>query len=196
MRRLAVLGILGMLVVAVSFAVDVDPARRSVPKRFTDPPGKRFSLFSGDPERIQKANEVDLKDFKAKLELEKTDHSLSKIKTAQEDAAGFQIPLIFSVRNTGQSHYTLSFPDAQRYDFVVVREGSDREDAVYVWSDDKMFTKEAGSSFVNPDDTLTFKDNVPLKKIASRLSKGTYKVIAILSNYPELKAEATFSVSD
>lgn len=169
-----------------SWAVDVSPSRRVVPEKFIDPPGKRYSLFAGDPERVQRANEVNLEDFSASLEIEPKSLSLGG---AGPDAA---IKLSFKVRNTGEKSYTLSFPDSQRFDYAIVTEN---DSLVYLWSDDKAFMQQTGMSFVNGGEMIQFSDSIPVSTLKDLVVPGSYKIVMILSNYPEIKAAQALTVS-
>lgn len=168
-------------------AIDVNPSRRVVPEDFTNPRGKKFSIFSGDPERVQRANEVKVQDFEGSLDLVKKNDSLAKLHQAIDKKPPLEVT--FYVHNKANRAYTLSFPDAQRYDFVI--KNSDSK-TIYAWSEDKEFVKEVGKIFVNKDEKIAFTPNPPIEisSFIEKLKPGVYKVIATLSNYPEIKAEA------
>ncbi len=163
-------------------AADIRPARRTVPEQFVNPPGKRFSLFSGDPERIQRANEINLKDFSVEIKLNPADISLSSLTTALE------VGLV--IRNNGRRSYTLSFPDAQRYDLAIYQ----GEELAYLWSEDKIFVQQTGSSFINSEERLTYTEALSPELLRQHLRPGTYTLKMILSNYPELSASTTITV--
>ncbi|MFZ5807540.1 MAG: BsuPI-related putative proteinase inhibitor [Verrucomicrobiota bacterium] len=172
-------------------AVEISPSRRVVPESFTNPPGKRFSIFAGDPERVQKANEVKVQDFQAKIELAKKESSLGQLHGMAERHQALEMNFI--VQNKGEKNYTLSFPDAQRYD-IMIKDPSGN--AVYIWSDDKTFVKEIGKCFVNKNECLTFIPNpeIDLADLMPYLRPGAYKITAILANYPEIHAETDWLI--
>ena len=180
-----------LVTVFYAHAVDIDPSRRVIPQKFTNPPGKRFSIFGGDPERVQRANEVNVEDFKGMLEMPVKEFSLISLQNAAEKKETFDFS--FRVKNTAGRSYTLSFPDAQRYDFMITNKNGD---VIYVWSEDKEFIKEIGKTFMNGREEVIYKPNPPvyISDFVSKLSIGTYLLTAIVSNYPEIKATAEFSI--
>ena len=167
-----------------SVAVDISPSRTVVPEKHRDAPGKRYSIFAGDPERVQKANEVNVEQFRASVDLDRPSLSLS--------GENSEITAKFLIHNQGDKSYTLSFPDAQRYDLALVTM-DDR--LLYLWSSDKMFVQETGMSFLNENEKLMFQETIPLSLIKEKCKPGSYKIAMILSNYPELKAAAQFKVT-
>ncbi len=148
--------------------------------------GNRFSIFAGDPERIQKANAVNLADFEGVLEISPDKASLSAMDT---DPSNNKIGFNFHVRNKGARSYTLSFPDSQRFDYEIYS-GDGR--LLYRWSQDKEFVQVIGSSFINPGERITFSEALPLNKLKSLLSPGNYSMTIELSNYPEVVANSAF----
>lgn len=167
------------------FAVDVSPSRKVVPDQFRNPPGKRYSIFAGDPKRVQKANEVEVKDFSASVEVTPPVFSLSG------DIEDEEVTATLTVRNQSDRDYTLSFPDAQRYDLALVTL-SDK--LIYLWSSDKMFVQQTGMSFLNGGEILKFTQTLSKDLLAEKVQPGTYKIAMILSNYPEIKAAAELKI--
>jgi hypothetical protein len=167
-------------------AVDVSPSKRVVPKKFIDPPGKRYSIFAGDPERVQRANEVKLEDFATSLKLEPEAIQFSDPERIEA------ITMNFIVENKSERAYTLSFPDAQRYDYAIV---TNNDELVYLWSSDKAFVQQTGMSFVNGGEKLQFSASLPMSQLKDLVVPGTYKVVMILSNYPELKAASLLKIA-
>jgi hypothetical protein len=174
-----------------AWAIEISPSDTRVPDRFINPPGKRFSIFSGDPERVQKVNEINLKDFDANLEFAKNEYSLAEWKFGSDGNPVFD--LTFKIKNKSKRSYILSFPDAQRYDFLIK---GPKNEVVYIWSEDKTFTKDIGQTFINKNENISFKPNpeINVRKFIDKLAPGEYKVVAILSNYPEIKAERTLVI--
>jgi len=173
-----------MLAFAVNvWAADVSPSRETVPQKFREPPGGRFSIFSGDPDRIKKANRVDLDKFETEIKVENPKVSLSE--------PGAMVKVTFSIKNIGKKAYTLSFPNAQRFDIAVAdAEGN----VLYLWSEDKIFIEEVGASMLNPLDRITFVETIPLAHFRPKAKTGSYTVAAVLSNYPELIAKTNVEI--
>ncbi|MFH1066304.1 MAG: BsuPI-related putative proteinase inhibitor [bacterium] len=189
MRKTAV-AFVAFALASSAWAIEIDRTRQTVPEKFVNPVGKRFSLFSGDPERVQRANEVKVDDLKARLKIKPAECSLAHLQSTA-DAAPLEIALV--IQNENKRPYTLSFPDAQRYDVAI----QDPEgNIIYVWSDDKTFVQEAGKSFINGREKLTFKIDPPISVAAllPKLRPGVFKIQAVLSNYPEVKAEALWTL--
>lgn len=182
----AILVLVGLL---TSGWAEIDPSAKKMPDKFINPTGKRFSIFAGDPERVQRVNEVNVKDFAASIELPKNTASLADLNSSAKPI----LDLTFLVANSNRRSYILSFPDAQRYDFALQNaQGT----ILYTWSDDKIFVKEVGQIFLNKGDKLAFKPHpeLILTPLLSKLSPGVYKVRAGLANYPEVQAEATWTL--
>jgi hypothetical protein len=172
-------------------AQDINPSRRVVPDQFINPSGKRFSIFAGDPERVQKANEINLKDFKSELVI--APESVAKTRPPTGDnAAVTTLKVNFRVKNTSnEKSYTLSFPDSQRYDIAI---SGGKDNLIYLWSADKLFEQKVGSSFLNPREILSWTENIPLEKVTGA-TPGVYEVKVILANYPEISATAKLTIT-
>jgi hypothetical protein len=177
--------LLALTALATVHAVDIDLSKQNVPRQFTDPPGKRFSLFAGDPERVQRANEVKLEALTAILTAAPVSFSLAQ---SSSDSA---LDLNFVVTNHGKKRQTLSFPDAQRYDLAIVNQG---EELVYLWSKDKTFVQTEGMAFLNTGEMLNFRVSLPVSKLKDLVIPGNYRAVMILANYPEVKATADFTI--
>lgn len=170
-------------------ASDISPSKQTVPDKFVNPPGKRYSIFAGDPERVQKANEVNIKDFSSELLVEPKSLSLSGV--AVEGAAPNQFKISLRVKNSGKRSYTLSFPDAQRFDITIT---SSSGGVVYLWSADKAFVQKEGTSFINGGESITFSEFLPIDLFKDKLSPGVYSVQMVLANYPEVTARGSFQL--
>jgi hypothetical protein len=183
--------VLGVVIIVPAWAIDVSPSKNTVPERFRNPPGKRFSLFSGDPTRVQQANEVVVERFRVEVSLEPASFSLKELNEGK--AIEMTATLRVTNRDSDKS-YTLSFADAQRYDLAITTL-DDR--LIYLWSADKEFAQVVGSSFVNSGETLAYRQTIPLREIRSKFAPGTvYQVKMILANYPELIAAAALRVNE
>ncbi len=190
MRRLLIPCLVLAAGVPWGHAIDVSPSKETIPRSSFDTGGNRFSIFNGDPKRIQRANEVDPKMFDAKVEIAPDPISLVQIKTVGPNPS---VKITFSVHNHGKKTYTLSFPTAQRWDFRIVNaEGG----VVYTYTDDHEFVQVVGSSMVNYDDKLCYSEDVDFNSMSLPLTPGNYTLEAVLSNYPEIKARTAFVVTN
>jgi len=171
-----------------SSAIDVSPSKDTIPRSSFDMGGNRFSIFNGDPKRIQRANAVDPKAFDCKLAVSPNPFGLQAMKMTGPNPI---IKLTFSVHNHGKKTYTLSFPTAQRWDFRILNAAGT---SIYTYSDNCDFEQKIGVSMVNHDDKLTYTENLELGDLSVPLIPGTYTVEAVLANYPEMKATTPFVV--
>ena len=92
-----------------AWAIDnINPSKDNQPKSFwTSGGGNAFSIFNGDPKRIQRANAVDPKSFDAKLDVTPNP---AVIKTMKAVAPNPSFKIMFSIHNHAKKTYTLSFP--------------------------------------------------------------------------------------
>jgi len=169
-------------------AIDVDPSKQTIPRSSFDTGGNRFSIFNGDPKRIQRANAVDPKAFDCQLVLSPNPLPLQTMKITTPNP---MIKLTFTVHNHGKKTYTLSFPTAQRWDFRIETATGQ---SIYVYSDNCDFEQKIGMSMVNHDDTLTYTELVEFSDLDTPLEPGTYTVEAVLANYPEMRAKTPLVV--
>jgi len=193
MRRILMIMVGLALVTAfdtVSALENINPSKDNQPPGFWDSGATHFSIFNGDPKRIQRANEVDPKSFDTKLEVAPNPLSLKAIKQIGPDPS---IKVTFSIHNHGKKTYTLSFPTAQRWDFRIV---SASGTVAYTYSDDHEFVQTVGVSMVNEDDKLVYMENVNFEDMTNPLAPGIYTVQAVMANYPEMNAQAQFTVQE
>ncbi len=181
--------LLSMATFEVASAIDINPSKdNQQPGFWQNGAGNHFSIFNGDPKRIQRANEVDPKAFDEKIEI--TPNPLS-IKTLKAAAPNPSIKIVFSVHNHGKKTYTLSFRTAQRWDFRILNAAGT---PLYVYSDNCQFEQTIGSSMVNTDDKLVYTETVDFDDLSQPLEPGVYTVQTVLANYPEMHATAQFTV--
>src|SRR5277367_4393295 len=91
-------------------AIDINPSKNNQPPSFWESgSGNHFSIFNGDPKRIQRANAVDPKSFDAKVEVSPNPLSIKALKALVPNPS---IKITFSVHNHAKKTYTLSFPTA------------------------------------------------------------------------------------
>jgi hypothetical protein len=191
MRRILVWAVVGLGVAAVdaAMAIDINPSKNNQPPSFWDTGGNSFSIFNGDPKRIQRANEVDPKSFDEKVEVVPSPLSLSAAKGATVPTA---LKITFSVHNHAKKTYTLSFPTAQRWDFRILNSAGT---SIYTYSDNCMFEQKVGTDMVNNDDKLVYSETVQFSDLSAPLVPGNYTVQGVLANYPDMHATATLTVT-
>jgi hypothetical protein len=171
-------------------AIDVNPSKDTIPKDSYDMGGNRFTIFNGDPKRIQRANAVDCKMFDSAVEISPNPLSL---RVAKEVGPNPSVHIKFSVHNHGKKTYTLSFPTAQRWDFRIVNSTGG---VVYTYTDDHEFVQVVGTSMVNHDDKLCYSESVDFDDMTLPLVPGVYTVEAVMANYPEMTARTTLTVTE
>ena len=190
MRRILwpFLGILTIVAIDAASAIDINPSKTTVPRSSWDEGGNHFSVFNGDPKRIQRANAVDPKSFDTKLEISPNPMSLHTVKAVGPNP---NVKVSFSVHNHGKKTYTLSFPITQRWDFRILNSTGE---VIYTYADDHEFLPTVGTSMVNNDDKLVYSESVNFNDMTTALSPGNYTVQAVLANYPEMNAQAQLTV--
>jgi hypothetical protein len=169
-------------------AIDINPSKDNQPPSFWDTGGNRFSIFNGDPKRIQRANAVDPKSFDSKVEISPNPLSLQ---AAKAQGANPSFKITFAVHNHAKKTYTLSFPTAQRWDFRVLNAAGT---PIYVYSDNCEFEQKVGTSMVNNDDRLVYIETVDFNDLSEHLAPGVYTVQTVMANYPEIHAEVKLTV--
>ncbi len=180
---------LGLVAWDAARAIDINPSKNNQPPSFWDSGGNSFSIFNGDPKRIQRANEVDPKAFDEKVDVAPNPLSLANAKTGSPNPA---IKITFSVHNHAKKTYTLSFPTAQRWDFRILNPAGA---PIYTYSDNCEFEQKVGTSMVNNDDKLVYTETVNFNDLSAPLIPGTYTVQGVLANYPQMRATATLTVA-
>jgi hypothetical protein len=190
MRRILFLvaAMLGLVAIDAALAIDINPSKNNQPPSFWESSGNRFSIFNGDPKRIQRANLVDPKAFDEKLDVSPNPLSLQALKAASPNPI---LKITFSVHNHAKKTYTLSFPTAQRWDFRILDAAGTQ---VYVYSDNCEFEQKVGTSMVNNDDKLVYAETVEFDDLSAPLAPGTYTVESVLANYPDMHAAAKLTV--
>ena len=179
----------GLVAVDTAQAIDINPSKNNQPPSFWETGGNSFSIFNGDPKRIQRANAVDAKSFDVKVDVAPNPLSLGAVKAAP---APTSLKITFSVHNHAKKTYTLSFPTAQRWDFRVLNAAGT---SIYTYSDNCMFEQKVGASMVNNDDKLVYSETVQFSDLSAPLQPGNYTVQCVLANYPDMHATAVLTVA-
>ena len=191
MRRIlfTLAALLGMAAFDAAPAIDINPSKNNQPPSFwSSGSGNSFSIFNGDPKRIQRANAVDPKSFDTKVDVTPNPLSLKALKAIAPNPS---LKIVFSVHNHAKKTYTLSFPTAQRWDFRIVDATGK---AIYVYSDNCEFEQVVGSSMVNNDDKLVYTETVDFDDLSQPLAPGVYTVQTVMANYPDMRAQAQITV--
>lgn len=166
-----------------ALAIDVDPSKQTVPRKFFDVPGKGMNLFAGDPKRVDRANTIYRKDFEVGLWIEPSPVMVPA--GAHESLP--QVRVAMMVKNLAKRPRTLSFSNSQRVDILVrSAEGSE----VYRWTADKQFVEASGTSIIMPGEKVAFPVDVPLAAWSARPKPGQSVVFSgVVAGYPEFTAE-------
>ena len=181
--------VIGVAAFEAAPALDINPSKNNQPPSFWDSGGgNSFSIFNGDPKRIQRANAVDPKSFDSEVEVSPNPLSLKVLKAA---VANPSIKITFSVHNHAKKTYTLSFPTAQRWDYRILNPAGT---PIYVYSDNCEFEQKVGTSMVNNDDKLVYIETVDFDDLSQPLAPGVYTVQAVLANYPDMRAVTQLTV--
>jgi hypothetical protein len=187
-----------LLAIALSaqglYAFDVSPSRETG-QNFNQGTGKKFDIFAGDPERIQRANRVERKEFKVEPLLEIRDSSTPKlleiVSNRTSEPSTIRAGLL--ITSTSKNPRTFSFPDAKRID-ILIKDATGKER--YRWSGNKRFAQSIGTSMVMPGERLRFAVEFKSDAIQPALSGGTYTVEMQLANYPDFTATETLTVGN
>ncbi|MCE0521894.1 MAG: BsuPI-related putative proteinase inhibitor [Methylacidiphilales bacterium] len=190
MRRilLPLAALTGMAVFDAATAIDINPSKDNQLPSFWEDSGNHFSIFNGDPKRIQRANAVDPKSFDSMVNVSPNPLSLKALKATAPNPS---VKLTFSVHNHAKKTYTLSFPTAQRWDFRILNAAGA---VLYLYSDNCEFEKTVGTSMVNNDDTLVYMESVDFADLNQPFVPGVYTVQAVMANYPEIRAQTQLTV--
>jgi hypothetical protein len=180
--------VIGVAAFEAAPALDINPSKNNQPPSFWETGGNSFSIFNGDPKRIQRANAVDPKSFDSEVEVSPNPLSLKVLKAA---VANPSIKITFSVHNHAKKTYTLSFPTAQRWDYRILNPAGT---PIYVYSDNCEFEQKVGTSMVNNDDKLVYIETVDFDDLSQPLAPGVYTVQAVLANYPDMRAVTQLTV--
>lgn len=97
--------------------------------------------------------------------------------------AGEPVEVTITIRNTGGSPASLTFPSGQQYDLLVRRP---RGDEIWRWSHDKAFIQVIRTVTIRPNEPLTLKESWDQRDYQGRrVDPGTYEVIAFVTTRSE-----------
>ncbi|RYG66401.1 hypothetical protein EON80_15500 [bacterium] len=103
------------------------------------------------------------------------------VKAAKADyAAGKELELQVSVRNTTKETAKLQFNSGQKYDFSARKAGEN--ELSWLWSMDKIFTQALSSQEVKPGEVISFKGSWPSP------AAGEYTVVGIITANGRIKS--------
>jgi len=120
--------------------------------------------------------------------------TLSVSLNAGSYAVGERVRIKMVARNTTQRPLRLTFPTAQRYDFVVKKEGR----VAWQWSADMMFAQVIGIEALTSGDSLAFTDEWDQKMSdGTNAVLGAYTIQGVLKTRPEKATrEKRFGIVD
>ncbi len=103
-----------------------------------------------------------------------------------------QFKFILNVTNPSNEPVYLCFSSAQKYDFIVSKEGHE----VWRWSSGRMFAQVLMEETVKPEQTIRFSQTWRYKGNAEiKMTPGNYEVVGILHSHPEvISSPVTFQI--
>jgi hypothetical protein len=107
---------------------------------------------------------------------------------------GTPILMTLLATNTADIPVTLSFPTAQRFDFVVSYKGTE----LWKWSADKVFPQVTGKIVLKPGQQIAFQTKeykAQLPPIVINEALYTMDLTGIVTSSPSLTARTTFKVA-
>lgn len=119
---------------------------------------------------------------------EEFNHDLQFILRTDKAVYQLEEPIVItlSLTNKGLKPINLTFPSAQRYDFIVRK---DKEE-IWQWSQSKMFATMLTELLLQPNQSLVYKEIWNQKDNEGEyVLPGTYEIIDILKTYPEIVSE-------
>ena len=112
--------------------------------------------------------------------------------TVQTDKEEYTVnePVLISLKvlNCSADPIRLRFNSAQRYDFVVYRDGKE----VWRWSSGRAFAMALGSLLLKPKEEKEYAEVFN----TSGMAAGNYKLVGIIMSSPQLKANCMFRIKD
>ena len=102
-------------------------------------------------------------------------------------SVGEKVKISVTVTNKGLDPVELIFASAQRYDFIVLKDGKE----VWRWSNGKMFAMVLESLLLKSGEKQTYMETWKPKDITS----GEYEVIGTVTSRPAHRAVCTFRIN-
>lgn len=84
------------------------------------------------------------------------------------------------VKNNSEEKKELNFNTGQRFDIIVL---GTKEELLYRWSDDKMFTQALGSLVLEPEEEKAYNAQVILP---NEINPGDYKILGMITAEDEI----------
>jgi len=110
-----------------------------------------------------------------------------EVQTDKDEYALYEpVRMTLKIWNGGTMSVELVFASAQRYDFMVLKDGEE----VWRWSRDKMFAMVLGSLSLKPHERRVYTETWK----ASGAIPGKYNVVGVVTSRPTLKATSTFKI--
>ena len=116
---------------------------------------------------------------------EEFDHDLQLILETEKAIYQSEEPIVITLTlaNKGLKPMEITFPSAQKYDFIVKK---DKEE-IWRWSQDKMFAMMLTKLVLQPNQSFTYKEIWTQEDDeGGYVLPGTYEIIGILKTHPEI----------
>ena len=104
-----------------------------------------------------------------------------------EYSLGEEVKISVTVTNKGLTPVELIFTSAQRYDFIVLKDGAE----VWRWSNNKMFAMVLESLLLKTGENQTYKETWKPKAI----TPSEYEVMGTVTSRPAHRATCKFKIS-
>jgi len=99
---------------------------------------------------------------------------------------GEEVEMFVTLVNISPNPVELIFTSAQRYDFIILKEGKE----VWRWSNGKMFAMVLDNLRLEPGEGLTYTETWKTRDA----EHGEYEVTGVIMSQPPLRAACTFKV--
>lgn len=102
-------------------------------------------------------------------------------------SVGEEVKMSITMENKGRGTIELIFTSAQRYDFLVLKDGKE----IWRWSDGKVFGMVLGHLLLKSGEKQTYTEAWKPEDAAP----GEYEVIGAVTSQPAYKTASTFKIS-
>ncbi|MDZ4743286.1 MAG: BsuPI-related putative proteinase inhibitor [Verrucomicrobiota bacterium] len=196
MKKAFILVVMGILVTPLG-AVDVSPSRdlgsaREKNDAAGSGPGWFSGVFDGTSEtrdkKMDKVKNINRKDFDVALVI--STNSISSSGAASDSQ--YAVQPYFTIKNNTKLLRTFSFPNSQKYDFMLVNSGGTE---VARWSEGRTFTDIIGSTLINPGESVRYTEVIQLfTKDGQKLPPGEYTLVSTMIGYPDFTESIKFNI--